>query len=67
MVEKIDVFVDQFSVSVLLRGVLDGFEWVCTGIYGPNVDQHGCFVGGVIQGACSMDHGLVIIWRLQHH
>ena len=40
MVEKIDVFVDQFSISVLLRGVLYGFEWVCTAIYGPNVDQH---------------------------
>ena len=39
-VEKIDVFVGQFSVSVLFRGVLDGFEWVCTGIYGPNADQH---------------------------
>ena len=40
MVEKIDVLVGQFSVSVLLRGVLDGFEWVCTGIYGLNADQH---------------------------
>ncbi|XP_065639159.1 uncharacterized protein LOC112036069 [Quercus suber] len=34
-------FVDwAFSVSVLLRGVLDGFEWVCTGLYGPNADHH---------------------------
>ena len=40
VVEKIDVSVGQFSVSVLLRGVLDGFEWVCTGIYGPNADIH---------------------------
>ena len=40
MVEKIDVFVGQFSVSVLLRGVLDGFEWVCIGLYGPNADHH---------------------------
>ena len=40
MVEKIDVLVGQFSVSVLFRGVLDGFEWVCTGIYGPNADLH---------------------------
>ena len=40
MVEKIDVSVGQFSVSVLLRGVLDGFKWVCTGIYGPNANPH---------------------------
>ena len=40
VVEKIDVSVGRFSVSVLLRGVLDGFEWVCTGIYGPNADIH---------------------------
>ena len=40
VVEKIDVFVGQISVSVLLRRVLDGFEWVCTGIYGPNADLH---------------------------
>ena len=40
VVEKIDVSIGQFSVSVLLRGVLDGFEWVCTGLYGPNVDHH---------------------------
>ena len=40
MVEKIDVLVGQFSVSVLFRGVLDGFEWVFTGIYGPIADLH---------------------------
>ena len=40
VVEKIDVSVGQFSVSVLLRGVLDCFERVCTGLYGPNVDHH---------------------------
>ena len=40
VVEKIDVLVGQFSVSVLFRGVLDGFEWVFTGIYGPIADLH---------------------------
>ena len=38
VVEKIDVLVGQFSISVLFRGILDGFEWVCTDIYGPNAD-----------------------------
>ena len=40
VVEKIDVFVGQFSVSVILRGVMDGFEWVCTSLYGPNADHN---------------------------
>ena len=26
-------------VFVLLRGVVDGFEWVCLGVYGPNDDS----------------------------
>ena len=40
VVEKIDMLAGQFSVSVLFRAVLDGFEWVCTGIYGPNANLH---------------------------
>ena len=36
--EKMDVMVGQFSVNVLLRGVVDGFVWACTGVYGPNDD-----------------------------
>ena len=34
--EKIDCVVGSFSVSVLLKGVADGFVWICTGVYGPN-------------------------------
>ena len=34
--EKLDVIVGQFSVSVLLRGVVDDFVWACTGVYGLN-------------------------------
>ena len=29
----------QFSVNVLLRGVVDGFEQACTGVYGHNDDS----------------------------
>ena len=36
--EKLDIIARQFSVSVLLRGVVDDFVWVCTGVYGPNDD-----------------------------
>ena len=34
--EKLDVMLRQFSVSVLLRGVVDDFVWSCTSVYGPN-------------------------------
>ena len=34
--EKIDCVVGSFSVSVLLKGVVDVFVWICTGVYGPN-------------------------------
>ena len=32
--EKIDLVVGSFSVLVLLKGVSDGFEWICSGVYG---------------------------------
>ena len=34
--EKLDIIARQFSVSVLLRGVVDDFVWACTGVYGLN-------------------------------
>ena len=36
--EKMDVIVGQFSISVLLRGVVDDFVWACTSVYGPSDD-----------------------------
>ena len=36
MFEKIDCVVGSFSISVLLKGVADGFVWICTGMCGPN-------------------------------
>ena len=42
--EKMDVIVGQFSVSVLLRGVVDDFVWACTGVYGPNEDSQRSFL-----------------------
>ena len=37
--KKVDSFVGRFSVSILLKGVVDGFEWVCLGVYGPSNDS----------------------------
>ena len=36
--EKLDVITRQFSVSVLLRGVVGDFVWACIGVYGSNDD-----------------------------
>ena len=36
VIEKLDVIVGKFSISVLLRRVVDDFVWACTGVYGLN-------------------------------
>ena len=33
--KRVIVIVGQFSVSVLLRGVVDDFVWACTSVYSP--------------------------------
>ena len=37
--EKVDCVVGRFSVSILLKGVIDGFEWDCSGVYGSIEDS----------------------------
>ena len=34
--EKLEVLVGQFSVSIWWQGLGDGFIWACSGVYGPN-------------------------------
>ena len=34
-----DCAIGQFSVNVLLKGVVDDFGWACSGVYGPNDDS----------------------------
>ena len=36
VLEKIEVMVGIYSVSVKWQGVGDGFIWACSGVYGPN-------------------------------
>ena len=36
VLEKVEVMVGTFSVSVKWQGVGDGFIWACSGVYGPN-------------------------------
>ena len=39
VLELVDSTVGQFSVSCCWKGLLDGFHWVGTGIYGPTRDE----------------------------
>ncbi len=39
VVEKLDVAVGNFSISCYWRGLVDGFDWVCSGVYGPHSDE----------------------------
>ena len=34
--EKFEVIVGQFSISVRWQGMGDVFIWACSGVYGPN-------------------------------
>ena len=44
VVDKIDCFLGTFSVSCKWKGVVDGFEWTCTRVYGPTAEaQRGAF------------------------
>ena len=36
---QMDVMVGQFYVNGFLRGVVNGFVWACTSVYGPNDDD----------------------------
>ncbi|KAH7863089.1 hypothetical protein Vadar_013200 [Vaccinium darrowii] len=40
VVEKIEEEYGLFSVSCLFKNVMDGFQWVFTGVYGPVIDRH---------------------------
>ena len=35
---QMDVMVGQFYVNGFLGGVVNGFVWACTSVYGPNDD-----------------------------
>ena len=36
VLEKSEVLVGSFSVSIQWKGVEDGFVWACSGVYGSN-------------------------------
>ena len=34
--EIVECVIGQFSINVLLKGVVDDFVWACLGVHGPN-------------------------------
>ena len=38
VLDKIDSHIGSFSVSCNWKRVVDGFDWTCTGVYGPTVE-----------------------------
>ena len=40
VVEKIDAVIGQFSVSCYWHGLVDDFDWVCSGVYGPQSEEN---------------------------
>jgi exonuclease III len=40
VVEKIDAEIGQFSVSCYWHGLVDDFDWVCSGVYGPQSEEN---------------------------
>ena len=41
VLDKVEVMVGTFSVSVKWQGVGDRFIWACSGVYGPNENDEG--------------------------
>jgi hypothetical protein len=38
VVEKVDIEVGKFSVTCSWKGLMDGFDWMDTRVYGPHSD-----------------------------
>ena len=60
VIEKLDVIVGKFSISVLLRGVVDDFVWACIGVYGPNDDGQQASLWEELSRVCQMARGMVL-------
>ena len=39
VVERVDAVVGQFLVSCCWHGLVDDFNWVCSGVYGPHTEE----------------------------
>ena len=44
LVKKVEAVVGNYSLSCKFRSVFDQFEWIFTGVYGPNSDSERAFL-----------------------
>ena len=49
-------------MSTLLKGVKDGFEWVCPMLFGSNDDNPRNSLWEELRREAKMGHGLVCCW-----
>ena len=59
MRKKNDSAIVQFSVNVLLKGIVNDFVWACSGVYGPNDDSQW---GALWEGLTRMHSRWNIAW-----
>ena len=53
MVEEVKEVVGNYSLSCKFRSVFDQFEWIFTGVYGPNLDNERGFLWEELAGLIS--------------
>jgi exonuclease III len=53
MVEKVEEVAGNYSLSCKFRSVFDQFEWIFTGVYGPNLDNERGFLWEELAGLIS--------------
>ena len=60
MVERVDEAVGYYSLSCKFRNVIDQFEWIFIGVYGPNLDSERCNLWEEMAGLISWWQCLVV-------
>ena len=53
MVEKVEEAAGNYSLSCKFKNVFDQFEWIFTGVYGPNLDNERGFLWEELAGLIS--------------
>ena len=56
VLDKLEVMVGTFSVSVKWQGVGDGFIWACLGVYGPNENNERGHMWDELVGSFPSEH-----------
>ena len=67
VLEKLEVMVGQFSISVRWQGLGDGFIWACSGVYGQNDNNlRGQLWDKLIWNSTTLGSSMVLRRGFQH-